>query len=94
MTNQRYTDMSAGDMLTALADDAMKWAQAFREQFPDVPEDVAFGWFANAIETSWDLRNSRATHDDCILLDHLSNLIRNRDRWQELAGMPNAEPAS
>lgn len=93
MPNERYTDMTAGDMLTALADDAMKWAQAFREQFPDVPEDAAFGWFANAIENSWDVRCSRATHDDERLVDHLSALLRNRDLWRELADMPDAEGA-
>lgn len=81
----KYTDMQAGDMLDALKDDATKWAEAFREQFPDVPEDIAFGWFANAIETAWGVRCSRATHHDEALLDHISSLVRNRDLWRELA---------
>lgn len=89
----KYTDMKAGDMLQALADDGMKWATAFREKYPDVPEDAAFGWFANAIENTWDTRCSRATHDDAALLDHVSDLVRNRDFWRELAsaeGSPEA----
>lgn len=90
----RYTDMNAGDMLQALGDDAMKWADAFCEKFPDFDHEDAFGWFANAIENSWDTRCSRATHSDDGLLDHMSALIRNRDTWRELAALPPHDPAA
>lgn len=80
----RYTDMSAGDMLKALGTDAMKWAEAFREHFPDVPQDAAFGWFANAMMAQWDQTNSAITHDDTSLCDHISQLVRNRDLYREL----------
>lgn len=80
-----YTDMSAGDMLKALGTDAQKWAEAFCGQFPDVPQDAAFGWFANAMMNMWDVTNSEITHNDTALADHISNLIRNRDFWRELA---------
>jgi hypothetical protein len=81
----KYTDMEAGDMISALGNDAMKWAEAFREQYPDVPQDAAFGWFANAMMTMWDVTNSNATHSDEALCDHISSLVRNRDLWRELA---------
>lgn len=81
----KYTDMQPGEMIAALGDDAQKWAAAFCEKFPAVPQDEAFGWFANAMMTMWDVTNSRATHDDAALLNHISTLVRNRDMWVELA---------
>jgi hypothetical protein len=78
--------MSAGDMIAALGSDAHKWATAFCEKFPTVPHDSAVGWFANAMMTMWDVTNSRITHDDEALIDHISSLVRNRDLWIELDG--------
>lgn len=88
----KYTDMEAGDMLQALGADAAKWADAFCEQFPDVPQDIAIGWFANAMMAMWDVTNSNITHDDSALADHISALVRNRDLWRELGAMPNITP--
>ncbi len=81
----KYTEMEPGDMISALGNDAIKWAEAFREKFPDVPQDEASGWFANAMMTMWDVTNSNATHNDEALLDHISALVRNRDLWRELS---------
>lgn len=82
---KRYTDMSPPEMLEAVGTDASKWASAFCEQFPAVPQDVAIGWFANAMMAMWDRTNSEITHDDTRLADHISSLVRNRDFWRELA---------
>jgi hypothetical protein len=79
-----YSEMSPGDMLNAVGTDAAKWATAFREQYPQVPQDVAVGWFSNAMMAMWDLTNSRITHSDEALADHISALVRNRDLWREL----------
>lgn len=58
-----YTAMESVEMLTALGDDAGKWAAAFCQTFakvhPDQPvpdEGWMIGWFANAIEHSHDVR--------------------------------------
>jgi hypothetical protein len=88
-----YLDMQAGDMLTALGDDAMKWAEAFVQRFPGLPVEDVYGWFASAIENSWDLRNSEITHSDTALADHVSQLLRNRDLWREIAETPASEAA-
>lgn len=34
--------------------DARVWAQEFRKVYPEVPEDEAIGWFANAIMAGYD----------------------------------------
>lgn len=34
--------------------DAMDWAVAFNERFPQVPVDDAVGWFANALMRGYD----------------------------------------
>jgi len=52
-----YTKMNGGEMLQELGDDAMKWADAFVQINGDaIAHDVLFGWFANAIEHSHDVR--------------------------------------
>lgn len=89
-----YLEMSPGDMLSALGTDAQKWAQAFRERFPAVPEDEAIGWFANAMMAQWDQTNSAITHNDTRLIEHISALVRRRDLWAELALSPNGEAES
>lgn len=55
-----YTAMDAAEMLSALRDDAQKWAQAFMQitakyDHP-VDEGDMIGWFANAIEQSHAVR--------------------------------------
>lgn len=79
-----YLEMSAPEMISACGNDADKWAAAFCERFPAVPQDEAMGWFANAMMTMWDVTNSAATHDDTALADHISALVRNRDLWRDL----------
>ncbi len=34
--------------------DASDWAEAFCKQYPDIPEDVMVGWFANALMRGFD----------------------------------------
>ncbi|MCA0358718.1 MAG: hypothetical protein LCH78_18040 [Proteobacteria bacterium] len=55
MQKPNYAAMSPGDMLTALGDDAQKWAEAFC-QIHGGDEDLMLAWFANAIEHSHDVR--------------------------------------
>ena len=55
MTN--YTEMDGPMMLSALADDAAKWAEAFCQHarklgHGDIDQGWMIGWFANAIEHS------------------------------------------
>jgi len=79
-----YLSMGGGDMLQALGTDAYKWATAFCQQNPSIPHDLMVGWFANAMMTMWDFTNSQITHSDSMLIDHISQLVRNRDFWIEL----------
>jgi hypothetical protein len=57
------TDAPAVDLLSALGDDAAKWAAAFctiaKRQGHDLDEGWVIGWFANAIEHSHDVRTGR-----------------------------------
>lgn len=84
MTAQHYTAMSAGDMLTALGDDAEKWAAAFAELHPAVPQDVMVGWFANAIEHSGDLRRGRLVRDDEAWKAFKEGVERDRQLFRDL----------
>jgi len=47
-----------------LGDDGSKWAEAFcqhaRKLGHEIDEGWMIGWFANAIEASWDARTRRA----------------------------------
>lgn len=81
----KYSDMSAGDFLAALGEDAAKWAEAFGEQYPDIPADVMIGWFANAMENVWDLRCSRFTRNDEAWADFKAQVESNREFWRKLA---------
>ena len=59
-----YTEMDGAALLTALGDDASKWATAFRQTalklgYSDMEEAWLIGWFANAIEHSEDVRRAR-----------------------------------
>jgi hypothetical protein len=55
-----YKEMNAPEMLAACRDDASKWAAAFCEIAKglghDIDEGWMIGWFANAIEHSYDVR--------------------------------------
>ncbi len=59
-----YTAMQPGHMLDALRDDASAWAAAFCQHAKalgqEIDEGWMIGWFANAIETSWEHRVRRA----------------------------------
>jgi hypothetical protein len=51
-------------MLDRLGDDAAKWAAEFRKiavklGYSDMDEGWLIGWFANAIEHSWTVRQQR-----------------------------------
>lgn len=58
-----YTAMTSGKMLSALGDDASKWAAAFCQHAKklghDIDEGWMIGWFANAIEHSSDVRRRK-----------------------------------
>jgi hypothetical protein len=59
-----YTAMNGPELLSALGDRGFKWAKAFCQQakklgYGDIDEDWVTGWFANAIESSHDLRMRR-----------------------------------
>lgn len=43
--------------------DASVWARAFVELFPDADEDLMLGWFANAIETGYEIGRGRARQE-------------------------------
>lgn len=87
-----YKAMPSHEMVQACGQDAHKWAQAFCQFYPpgsQAPDlELVIGWFANAMMTMWDVTNSNITHDDAALCDHISNLVRNRDLWRELAERP------
>lgn len=59
-----YMAMSDPDLLGACGDDASVWAAAFcqiaKKNGLDIDEGWMIGWFANAIETSWQKRIERA----------------------------------
>lgn len=61
-----YTKLEGADLLHELNDDARQWAVAFRQHFPDcgVDEETLLGWFANAIERSWDYRTGAIHNGD------------------------------
>jgi hypothetical protein len=59
-----YTEMTDSEMLAELRDDAAKWAKAFCQHaeklgHPGIDEGWMIGWFANAIEHSYDVRTGR-----------------------------------
>lgn len=84
-TESRYMDMDPGDMLTAVADDATKWAQAFGEVFPEIDRELMVAWFANAIENTWDVRCSRLTRSDQAWASFSAQVEHHRALWKELA---------
>lgn len=43
--------------------DASVWARAFVELFPDADEGLMLGWFANAIETGYEIGRGRARQE-------------------------------
>ena len=54
-----YNEMTGPELLAACRDDARKWADAFCEIISDgraIDEEMMIGWFANAIEHSYDIR--------------------------------------
>lgn len=91
----KYREMLPGDMLQAVGDDASKWADAFAEHYPDIDREVVFGWFANAIENSWDVRCSRAARSDEAWADLSEQIGRHRAFWRDLDESPvqRADPA-
>lgn len=64
-----YTAMQPAEMLTALGDDASKWAAAFNQfavnsGHASMDEGWLIGWFANAIEHSTDVRRRRREQEE------------------------------
>lgn len=59
-------NMTDGEFLHTLGDDANKWADAFLERFPNcgIHQHTLMGWFANAIEHSYDVRTGRVHNGD------------------------------
>lgn len=60
-----YAAMESNDMVDACGADASKWAAAFcqiakKHQGLDIDEGWMIGWFANAIEHSYDVRTGRS----------------------------------
>ncbi len=63
-----YTAIEGHLLGGVLGDDAAKWARAFCQHVKkiegvDLDEDWLIGWFANAIEVSFDKRMRRAQPD-------------------------------
>jgi hypothetical protein len=79
-----YAAMEAGEFLSALGDDAQKWAEAFCEQYPDMDREIMFGWFANAIEHSGDVRRGRLVRNEVRWNDYRAEVERERRFWKEL----------
>jgi hypothetical protein len=79
-----YMNMQAGDMLQALGDDASKWADAFRELHPEIDHETMFGWFANAIEHSSDVRRGRLFRSDEAFCDFVDDLMMHRRFLRDL----------
>jgi len=48
--------------------DAKKWAEEFVNLYPDFEEDVALGWFANAIMAGYDTAANKLTAENERLL--------------------------
>jgi hypothetical protein len=60
-----YTAMDGNDMVNACGADAAKWASAFCQHAKkingiELDEGWMIGWFANAIEYSYDVRTGRS----------------------------------
>jgi hypothetical protein len=60
-----YASMESNEMVDACGADAVKWAKAFcqvakKHKGLDVDEGWMIGWFANAIEHSYDVRMGRS----------------------------------
>lgn len=59
-----FTRMKDYELITACGDDASLWAAAFcqtaKRLGQEIDEGWMIGWFANAIEASWDKRVNRA----------------------------------
>lgn len=63
-----FTDMQSHALLSALGDDASRWATAFNQHavklgYSKMDEGWLIGWFANAIEHSGDVRRWRSQPD-------------------------------
>lgn len=89
----RYSELSAGDFLAALGDDAMRWAEAFHERFPAVDVEDVFGWFANAIEHSGDVRRGRLIRNAEAFTDHVEDLMWQRRFFRDLGPGENDRAA-
>lgn len=63
-----YTKMEPGPLMMALGDDAAKWATFYCQTFPAADWGTMVGWFANAIENSWETRTRRAEPPTCPVL--------------------------
>lgn len=81
-----YLKMEAPEMLTALGDDAQKWAEAFVERFPGLCVADVFGWFANAIENSSDVRFFRLVKSDEAWSDFRQRVEEMRDITGRVSG--------
>lgn len=42
-------DVNSYDLSIHQNPDAAAWAKMFKQYYPDIPEDVMVGWFANAM---------------------------------------------
>lgn len=56
-----YSTMEGWQLIQECADDAAKWAAAFRQTaiklgYSDMDEGWLIGWFANAMQTNFDIR--------------------------------------
>ncbi len=61
MSDVDFDKMDGPELLAYCRDDGMKWAQAFNHTakklgYSEMDEGWLLGWFANAIENSWDIR--------------------------------------
>lgn len=68
-----YANMPSHEMLAALADNGAEWAAAFCQTakklgIKGIDEGWMIGWFANAIERSWQVRSERRAGVDLSLI--------------------------
>ena len=84
INNPNYQSMTVAEMLQALGDDAQKWADALLQTYPhcNIPHEILFGWFANAMQHSLDVQRWRLIHDDAAWLNFQDDVFLQRRHRQ------------
>jgi hypothetical protein len=81
--------MNSAELLSALGDDAAKWAEAFRQIVVRrnilIDDGLMTGWFANAIEHSTMVRQKQWIPIKDHPSDHFTYLVWHRDHGKMVA---------